>query len=293
MAIQIPNPGTGNGATGDNEFVLWTKTKDNFSDQTNAASRIVGTASGQIPLAQDVSKANARLPEYLGGASTTGAGAFFGDSLAGKTTGLPEGYSSDNRFWAIRQFNQGGTAYRGVQIAQSIVASPRTPQTYIRSSFNANEPEFTRWVKFYTDGNTTIEGGTNYLKAASPILRLQHSNFEKEHEAKAMDIKVDNPEVGVYKVTGTTGLRKNDGWYFSPPKDEHNNVLCMVEVEEDGDVVTVKTYKKKFDFETVSIVPDYEQPTDIPEDAVVMLRFNDLLHENLDDIQPEEVDLDK
>ena len=53
MAIQIPNPGTGNGATGDNEFVLWSKVKDNFSDQTNAASKVVGTANGQIPLAQD------------------------------------------------------------------------------------------------------------------------------------------------------------------------------------------------------------------------------------------------
>lgn len=57
MAIQIPNPGTGNGASGDNEFVLWSKVKDNFSDQTNAASRLVGTESGQIPLANDVYKA--------------------------------------------------------------------------------------------------------------------------------------------------------------------------------------------------------------------------------------------
>lgn len=53
MAIQIPNPGTGNGASGDNEFVLWSKVKDNFSDQTHAASKIIGTGSGQIPLAQD------------------------------------------------------------------------------------------------------------------------------------------------------------------------------------------------------------------------------------------------
>lgn len=57
MTIQIPNPGTGNGATGDNEFVLWSKVKDNFSDQTNAASRLVGTAAGQVPLAQDTIKA--------------------------------------------------------------------------------------------------------------------------------------------------------------------------------------------------------------------------------------------
>lgn len=48
MAIQIPNPGTGNGATGDNEFVLWSKVKDNFNDQTNAASRLVGINNGNV-----------------------------------------------------------------------------------------------------------------------------------------------------------------------------------------------------------------------------------------------------
>ena len=57
MAIQIPNPGTGNGASGDNEFVLWSKVKDNFNDQTNAASRLVGTGAGEVPLAENVYKA--------------------------------------------------------------------------------------------------------------------------------------------------------------------------------------------------------------------------------------------
>ena len=50
MAIQIPNPGTGNGATGDNEFVLWSKVKANFEDQTNAASRTIGVGTGEVPV---------------------------------------------------------------------------------------------------------------------------------------------------------------------------------------------------------------------------------------------------
>lgn len=49
MAIQIPNPGTGNGQTGDNEFVLWSKVKGNFENQTHAASRLVGNSTSQIP----------------------------------------------------------------------------------------------------------------------------------------------------------------------------------------------------------------------------------------------------
>ena len=57
MAVQIPDPGTGNGQTGDNEYVFRKKVKDNFSDQTNAASRIVGTGEEQIPLAKNTYKA--------------------------------------------------------------------------------------------------------------------------------------------------------------------------------------------------------------------------------------------
>lgn len=57
MAVQIPDPGTGNGQTGDNEYVFRKKVKDNFADQTNAASRLIGAANGQIPLAQDTFKA--------------------------------------------------------------------------------------------------------------------------------------------------------------------------------------------------------------------------------------------
>ena len=48
MAVQIPDPGTGNGQTGDNEYVFRKKVRDNFSDQNNAASREVGTSNGNV-----------------------------------------------------------------------------------------------------------------------------------------------------------------------------------------------------------------------------------------------------
>ncbi|MGP4715494.1 pyocin knob domain-containing protein [Psychrobacter sp. T6-6] len=65
MAIQIPNPGTGNGNTGDNEFVMWTKVKDNFNNQTHAASRLVGTEDEQIPSSKDTFKAAFRKIQQL------------------------------------------------------------------------------------------------------------------------------------------------------------------------------------------------------------------------------------
>ena len=67
MAIQIPNPGTGNGQTGDNEFALWSKVKGNFENTTHAASKIVGTADGQVVLAEDTLKAaGSRATGYYG-----------------------------------------------------------------------------------------------------------------------------------------------------------------------------------------------------------------------------------
>lgn len=63
MAIQIPDPGTGNGASGDNEFVLWSKVKNNFVDQTNAASKLVGAATGKIPLYEDIPLSSEQSPQ--------------------------------------------------------------------------------------------------------------------------------------------------------------------------------------------------------------------------------------
>lgn len=48
MAIQIPNPGTGNGSTGDNEFVLWTKTKDNFIEIDGELKRLSDSVSPTV-----------------------------------------------------------------------------------------------------------------------------------------------------------------------------------------------------------------------------------------------------
>lgn len=63
MAIQLPDVGTGVPAdqTGDSPWLAMKKVRENFNDQTNAASKLVGTANGQIPLAQDVFRAASSL----------------------------------------------------------------------------------------------------------------------------------------------------------------------------------------------------------------------------------------
>lgn len=56
MSIQIPNVGTGVPAdqTGDSPWLAMKKVADNFSNNTHAASRLLGTGIGQVPLAKDI-----------------------------------------------------------------------------------------------------------------------------------------------------------------------------------------------------------------------------------------------
>lgn len=58
MAIKLPDPGNGipEQKTGNDEWTNMKIVRDNFADQSNAASRLVGTERGQIPLSEQVFK---------------------------------------------------------------------------------------------------------------------------------------------------------------------------------------------------------------------------------------------
>ena len=67
MAIRVPNLGTGSGAVGDgdNELKIRQDYNHNFSDQSNAASRLVGITGDQIPVAKDTLRAAYKIPTNL------------------------------------------------------------------------------------------------------------------------------------------------------------------------------------------------------------------------------------
>lgn len=271
MAIQLPNPGLGDGQTGDNEFVMWTKVKDNFSNTTHAASRLVGVSKGQIPLADDVHKANYSYA-----------------TLDAARSGQPDIDTQPlGEVWT--RVSIGGAMYTVKHMMMHAVDTTFSSQIaygYESASFRMRVRwggNWRSWDTFYSTGNTTKDVATGFLKASSPVLHVYNDKITKIHEAEQLDIKVVKKGVGHYEIHGTTGLRKNDGWFMSPPRDMHSNVLCMVDFEEKDGVIILKTYKKKFDFETVSIVHDYDNPMDIPEGSCVEFRFNDLPQEQLDE----------
>lgn len=123
--------------------------------------------------------------------------------------------------------------------------------------------------------NTTIDAN-GFIKNASPIAKLFADHIELNDEAQQQSITFEKLGVGDYLIKGSTGFAQ-DGWYIETPKDANGNVLFSViyETLEDGDI-SVKTYKKKFDLETVSIVADLDNPVDITENRWIDLRLQEL-----------------
>lgn len=128
---------------------------------------------------------------------------------------------------------------------------------------------------FRTTENTTVDGN-GFIKNASPIVKLFADRIELNDEAKQQEIVFEKLNIGDYLIKGSTGFSQ-EGWYIETPKDANGNVLFSViyTTLESGDI-SVKTYKKKFDFETVSIVADLDNPVDITENRWIDLRLQEL-----------------
>lgn len=123
--------------------------------------------------------------------------------------------------------------------------------------------------------NTTVDGN-GFIKSASPIVKLFADKIELNDEAQLQNTEFEKLGVGDYLIKGSSGFAQ-DGWYIETPKDANGNVLFSViyTTLENGDI-SVKTYKKKFDFETVSIVADLENPVDITENRWIDIRLQEL-----------------
>ncbi|QQN40561.1 phage tail protein [Acinetobacter sp. CS-2] len=134
---------------------------------------------------------------------------------------------------------------------------------------------YTAVQKLYGQYNTTVDSN-GFIKAASPIVKLFSEKIELNDEAQKQEIVFEKLGTGNYLIKGSTGFAQ-EGWYIETPKDANGNVLFSViyKTLENGDI-SVKTYKKKFDFETVSIVTDLENPIDITENRWIDLRLQEL-----------------
>lgn len=317
MAIQIPNLGTGNGLSGENELVIRQKYNSNFTDQTNAASRLLGTGAEQVPLSKNI-------PSLLGTAATKNVGTEWGEvatwqsrSIEGTGLGGPESLHPSHR----KETSFGGgllltggseedenpsqlgglNSYFNIINIKGRVTNGSITQTqfysfcnnnrlFVRSRYmgSAGDPNVAwsrdLWAEIYTDKNTTVGTNKEIIKS-SPVLRVFNDGIEKIHEANDLDIEFIVNGIGDYTIKGTTGIRDGkEDWTINIPKDNHDNQLIAFTMEEEeGGIVHLKTYKRIFSMETFTFGPDLSTPVDIPDSRWVDLHFNDLPQEQLDE----------
>ena len=271
MAVQIPDPGTGNGQTGDNEYVFRKKVKDNFSDQTNAASRLVGTAVGNVMQvgAFGLGSSNkTSFPNYITEAPT--------ETLA-KTQMINFSNTGALGYGQGLGWSSGARAYT---IVGSLLEA-RAPYLTTCSDITTTEysPERAATYKqgeFLVTNYNAKADSNGFYKTSSPTIDVYADKIVANDEANEQNPTFKRNGVGDYTITTQTGL-STDGWYLELPKDLNGNPKVAVGTLDDTDgVITLKTYKRIFSMETFTFVPDLNEPLDIPDGRWIDLRLNEI-----------------
>ena len=263
MAIQRINLGTApSGTGGDTNRTAFKKIDDNFTDSANAASRLVGTATGNVMevgafgLGHRAKQLGAIDKDKTGVNPQINSGFYEGYDLIGSMVALvsPTG-----------TLLIGGSTYNGT--------APR--YAYYNSELGNKDLTAASVHTFKTTQNTQVDPN-GFIKNASPIVSLYADKIECNNEAKLQDITFEKLGVGDYLVKGSLGFAQ-EGWYIEMPKDANGNVLVAVVYEQlENNDISVKTYAKKFDEETGDIVANTTKPRDIPSTRWIDLRLQEL-----------------
>ena len=266
MAIQTVKTGAAvNDGTGDDARTCFTKINSNFTDNSHAASRLVGTEAGNV---MEVGAFG------LGTVIATDTSPYvLNDVVVTKFTGTSATWNN-SPYVGIHGSNQGlaiNLAGFGGNYAIQIWNPIQSIAPHIRIKNNGT---WGNWHEFYTEANTAKDPN-GFIKAASPIVSVFADKIELNDEAKLQPVTFEKLGVGDYLIKGSTGFAQ-EGWYIETPKDANGNVLVAVVYEQLGNNdISVKTYDYMLN-KKGRIVPDLETPLDIPETRWIDLRLQEL-----------------
>lgn len=273
MAIKLPDPGNGipEQKTGNDEWTNMKIVRDNFADQSNAASRLVGTANGQIPLAENVLEAMAKqyVALYKGDIDDYQNAQSFLDRI---TIENPEKLpNKGQRYYFLRQF------YKYATSAKTQVLVGVNDESLFYRSYDNRGGDWTwkNWVEVYTSANTTKDGN-GFLKASSPVVDLYDNKIELNGDAETQGVEFIKNDTGDYTLKTKTGLRSDNTWQIEIPQDNNKNPLFAVDIDaQDDGTINIKCYKRIFSMETFLFGPDLESPVDITDGRFISVRLND------------------
>ncbi|MEO9279256.1 phage tail protein [Acinetobacter sp. WA-87] len=140
--------------------------------------------------------------------------------------------------------------------------------------YGAGADAWTAWGHLKTSFNTSVDAN-GFLKSASPVVKLFSDHIELNSDAEKQPIEFKKVDVGEYLLKGSLGFAQ-EGWYIEVPKDANGNTIVAVVYDtlENGDI-SIKTYKRKFDFELAAVVADLDNPVEIPEARWIDIRLHE------------------
>lgn len=243
------------------------KINANFSDQTNAASRLVGTAAGNV------------MEVGAFGLGGIGTARYLPPEEDLRTT--PNGfYTLENGGHTgimVKQFGGTGNTKMGV-FGFPADASSSAPFYYQINTVYGTTFEAQQAYRhtFWTTQNATKDSN-GFLKGASPVVDMYDNKIDLNQDAITQGyITFEKLGVGDYLVKGSLGFAQ-EGWYIETPKDANGNVLVAVVYEQlKNNDLSIKTYAKRFDDETGDIVANLAKPRDIPTGRFISLRLHEL-----------------
>lgn len=269
MTIQTGNLGTApSGAGGDTFRSFATKMNENFTNNTHAASRYIGTELGNV---MEVGAFGIGQNRDLRSLDTSTPSALFGKGLRfGLMSGAQLGINSALGMglvlspWADASAPGAEPCILGISASSLTLRSP-----------NIGGQTWYKTLNILTENNTTVDSN-GFIKKASPISQLFADRIATNDEASEQEPIFEKVGVGHYLIKNTEGFSDN-GWYIEMPKDANGNVLVAVQYRQlEDNTIEVKTYAKKFDEETGDIVPNLDKPRDIPAGRWIDIRLKEL-----------------
>ncbi len=258
MTIQTVNLGTApTGAGGDTFRSTGAKMNENFTNNTHAASRLVGTQAGNVMEvgAFGIGKATFLGTQKLASLRDKGVGFYLQDST--NKINQAGDYPVDSTQYIINLASD--------DINQAVVQISITDYGAISFRTAWWQGSFSTWKTVYSNQNTTVDSN-GFIKAASPVVKLYADKIEPNDEAAEQPLSFEKLGIGHCLIKGSSGFAK-EGWWIEIPTDTHGNKICAVEYQtlENGDL-EIKTFKKKLNDEG-DIVANLDAPIDIPNNA--------------------------
>ncbi|MDM8400630.1 hypothetical protein M8M17_20360 [Acinetobacter baumannii] len=269
MTIQTVNLGTApTGAGGDTFRSTGAKINENFTNWTHAASRYVGTAAGNVMevgafgLGKSILLGTQKLSTLRG----------VGNALYWQNNGnniSSAGDYPDNDSQAIINLDINDSTDACAQLSIT-----HNSEMYVRA-INWNVNTFQPWRKILSSKNTTVDAN-GFIKSASPIVKLFADKIEPNDEAAEQPLSFEKLDIGHYLLKGTSGFA-TEGWYIETPKDANGNILFAVIYQQlENKDIEIKTFKKKFDVESASIIADLDNPVDISTGRWIDIRLQEI-----------------